>query len=79
MSQFPELAHKRATANASYAIAISKTAARARSARVDMKFLSDLFKHPMNLKSLLSGVVVAVAAFLPILIALIVIRIFTGC
>jgi len=33
----------------------------------------------MNLNSLLSGVVVAVAAFLPILIALIVIRIFTGC
>ena len=68
-----------ATTSASYAIAISMTAARARSARVDMKFLSDLFKHPMNLKSLLSGVVVAVAAFLPILIALIVIRIFTGC
>ena len=68
-----------ATTNASYAIAISMTAARARSARVDMKFLSDLFKHPMNLKSLLSGVVVAVAAFLPILIALIAIRIFTGC
>ena len=68
-----------ATTNASYAIAISMTAARARSARVDMKFLSDLFKYPMNLKSLLSGVVVAVAAFLPILIALIVIRIFTGC
>ena len=68
-----------AITNASYAIAISMTATRARSARVDMKFLSDLFKHPMNLKSLLSGVVVAVAAFLPILIALIVIRIFTGC
>ena len=28
-----------------------------------MKFLSDLFKHPMNLKSLKGGVVVAVAAF----------------
>ena len=68
-----------ATTNASYAIAISMTAARARSARVDMKFLSDLFKYPMNLKSLLSGMVVALAAFLPILIALIVIRIFTGC
>ena len=79
MSQFPELVHKRATTNASYVTAISKTAARARSARVDMKFLSDIFKHPMNLKSLLSGVVVAVAAFLPILIALIAIRIFTGC
>ena len=38
-------------------------AARARSARIDMKFLTDLFKHPMNLNSLLSGVVVAVAAF----------------
>ena len=79
MSQFPELAQKRATTSASYATAISMTAARVRSARVDMKFLGDLFKHPMNLKSLLSGVVVALAAFLPILIALIVIRIFTGC
>ncbi len=68
-----------ATTSASHVAVISMTAARARSARVDMKFLSDLFKHPMNLKSLLSGVVVAVAAFLPILIALIVIRIFTGC
>ena len=68
-----------ATTSASYAIAISMTAARARSARVDMKFLSDFFKHPMNLKSLLSGVVVAVAAFLPILIALIAIRVLTGC
>ena len=44
-----------------------------------MKFLSDLFKHPMNLKSLIGGVVVAVAAFLPILIALIAIRVLTGC
>ena len=79
MSQFPELAHKRATASASYATEISMTAVWVRSARVDMKFLSDLFKHPMNLKSLLSGVLVAVAAFLPILIALIVIRIFMGC
>ena len=58
---------------------ISMTAARVRSARVDMKFLSDLFKHPMDLKSLIGGVVVALAAFLPILIALIAIRIFTGC
>ena len=40
---------------------------------------SDLFKHPMNLKSLIGGVVVAVAAFLPILIALIAIRVLTGC
>ena len=55
-----------ATTNANYAIAILMTAAMVRSARVDIKFLSDLFKHPMNLKSLLSGMVVAVAAFLPI-------------
>ena len=68
-----------ATTNASYATAISMTAARVRSARVDMKFLSDLFKHPMNLKSLIGGVVVAVVAFLPILIALIAVRVFTGC
>ena len=68
-----------ATTNANYAIAIPMTAARVRSARVDMKFLSDLFKHPMNLKSLIGGVVVAVAAFLPILIALIAIRVLTGC
>ena len=68
-----------ATTNASYAIAISMTAARARSARVDMKFLSDLFKHPMNLKSLIGGVVIAVAGFSPILIALIAVRVLTEC
>ena len=44
-----------------------------------MKFLNDFFKHPMNLKSLISEVVVALAAFLPILIALIAVRVFTGC
>ena len=79
MSQFPELAQKKATTSASHVAVISMTAARVRSARVELKFLSDLFKHPMNLKSLIGGVVVAVAAFLPILIALIAIRIFTGC
>jgi hypothetical protein len=44
-----------------------------------MKFLNDFFKHPMNLKSLIGGVVIAVAAFSPIMIALIAVRLFTGC
>ena len=68
-----------ATTNASYVTVISMIAIRVRCARVDMKILNDLFKHPMNLKSLIGGVVVAVAAFLPILIALIAIRVLTGC
>ena len=41
-----------------------------------MKILND---HPMNLKSLIGGVVIAVAAFSSIMIALIAVRVFTGC
>ena len=43
-----------------------------------MKILNDLFKHPMNLKSLIGGVVIAVAAFSPIMIALFAVLFFTG-
>ena len=36
-------------------------------------------EHPMNLKSFIGGVVIAMAAFSPIMIALIGVLVFTGC
>ena len=36
-------------------------------------------EHPMNLKSLIGGVVIAVAAFSLIMIALIAVLVFTEC
>ena len=52
-----------ATTNASYVTVISMIAVRVRCARVDMKILNDLFKHPMKLKLLIDGVVIAVLVF----------------
>ena len=43
-------------------------AVRVRCARVDMKILNDLFKHPMNLKSLIGGVVIALVALIAVLV-----------
>ena len=58
-----------ATTSASHVAVTSMIAVRVRCARVDMKILNE---HPMNLKSLIGGVVIA-------LVALIAVLVFTGC
>ena len=48
MSQFPELAHKRATASASYATEISMTAVWVRSAKLINRKRFDKIAQPVN-------------------------------